>query len=179
MLRELVAAIVRFEWYLKPLRLAERRGAIVISGLATPHDDLDARLVLNAAERTVVGVAWFRALHLLQPEERRRVLVLDDPTGAFDMANQAGFVSTLRAFVRLTHPEQVIVTTHDDMLAAVLAEELALVDGWPDSVARVRCQRDGNDASFARVEWTAASVQATREESEKLGLGEGEATLFA
>lgn len=95
------------------------------------------------------------------------------------MANQAGFVSTLRAFVRLTHPEQVIVTTHDDILAAVLAEELAPVDGWPDSVVRVRCQRDRDDASFARVEWVASSGRATREESEKLGLGEGEAKLFA
>ena len=177
-LRELVAAIVRFEWYFKPLHVSEEGRAVVLGGLATSKPDLDARLLLNAAERTVVGVAWFLALHLLQPASRRRVLVLDDPTGAFDLANQAGFVSTLRAFVRLTHPEQIVVTTHDDALAAVLAEELAPVDQWPAGVARIRCQRDSADASVARPEWIEAASRATSEESARLGL-EGEATLFA
>jgi wobble nucleotide-excising tRNase len=56
----------------------------------------------------VVGVAWFLALHLLQPAERRRVLVLDDPTSGFDTVNRGGFIATLRAFARLTRPEQLL-----------------------------------------------------------------------
>jgi len=60
---------------------------------------------LTRPSRNVVGVAWFLALQLLQPADRRRVLVLDDPTAAFDAVNQAGFVATLRAFVRLIRPE--------------------------------------------------------------------------
>ena len=124
-LRELVAAIVRFELYFKPLQVPDGNRTLILGGLATAQADLDARLVLNAAERNVVGVAWFLALHLLQPAERRRVLVLDDPASAFDAVNEAGLIATLRAFVRLTRPEQVIVATHDDALAAVLAEALA------------------------------------------------------
>ena len=73
--RELVAAIVRFEWHFKPLIVPERGRTVVLGGLATSRPDLDARLLLNSAERTVLGLAWFLALHLLQPVERRQVLV--------------------------------------------------------------------------------------------------------
>ena len=127
-------------------------------------------MVLNSAERTVLGIAWFLALHMLQPEERRRVLVLDDPTSGFDAANQAGFTSTLRAFIRLTKPEQVAIATYDDAIAALLAEELAEVGGWPQSLARVRFQRDTNDRSYATAERAEAPAGDIDAESERLGL---------
>lgn len=168
--RELVAAIVRFEWYFKPLRMSTDAREIVFGGLATDRADLDARMVLNSAERTVLGIAWFLALHMLQPETRRRVLVLDDPTSGFDAANQAGFASTLRAFVRLTKPEQVAIATYDDAIAALLAEELAEVGGWPQSLARVRFQRDTSDHSYATAERAEAPAGDIDAESERLGL---------
>lgn len=150
--RELVEGIARFEWYFRRLEMHVEGGRVVIGGLATPSTELDARLLLNSAERTVVGVAWFLALHLLQPEERRRVLVLDDPVGAFDLANQAGFVATLRAFIRLTRPEQFVISTHDDAMATTLEIELGPVAGWPSNASRIRCQRDADDASTVKPE---------------------------
>lgn len=59
----------------------------------------------------MLGLAWFLALHMLQPKKRRAVLVLDDPTSAFDSLNTAGFTSTLRALTRLLRPEQVVIAT--------------------------------------------------------------------
>jgi ABC-type hemin transport system ATPase subunit len=105
-------------------------------------------------------------------------VVLDDPTAGFDAVNQAGFVATLRAFVRLTRPDQVVVATHDDALAALLSEELAPVDGWPASTTRVRCRRDPDDGSAAKVEWTESASRATDDEAERLGL-RGKPTLLA
>jgi energy-coupling factor transporter ATP-binding protein EcfA2 len=168
--RELVAAIVRFEWYFKPLKMTGRSRQVRLGGLATEREDLDARLLLNSAEQTVLGIAWFLALHMLQPEERRQVLVLDDPTSGFDAANTAGFASTLRAFIRLLRPKQVVVATHDDQVAAMLAEELAVVDGWPASVARVRFQRDAKDCSEAIKEWASDDQRQVEPEAEQLGL---------
>ena len=43
--RELVAAIVRFEWHFKPLIVPERGRTVVLGGLATSRPDLDARLL--------------------------------------------------------------------------------------------------------------------------------------
>jgi len=169
--RELVAAIVRFEWHFKPLIVPERGRTVVLGGLATSRPDLDARLLLNSAERTVLGLAWFLALHLLQPVERRQVLVLDDPTAAFDAANQAGFISTLRAFVRLARPAQVVVSSHDDAVAAILAEQLAPVDGWPAATVRLRVQRDNTDASVVIPQWEAHESRSLADEVEQLGLG--------
>jgi ABC-type multidrug transport system ATPase subunit len=109
---------------------------------------------------------------MLQPEKRRRVLILDDPTSGFDNANHAGFASTLRAFVRLLKPEQVVVTTHDDSVAAVLTEELAVVDDWPRSVARLRFQRDENDFSAFSVEDCSKETRKFEPETRRLGLPE-------
>ena len=95
--RGLLAAFVRFEWYFKPPEISGKDDELVIGGIATDQADLDARLTLNAAERSVFGLAWFLSLHLLQPRERRRVLAIDDAAAAFDVPNQAAFVSTLRA----------------------------------------------------------------------------------
>jgi len=41
-----------------------------------------------------LGLASFMALHLLQPPNRRRVLVMDDRVSVFDSANQTGFLSS-------------------------------------------------------------------------------------
>ncbi len=172
--RELVAAIVRFEWYFQPLLIPDAGRKVVLGGLSTSDASLDARLVLNSAERTALGVAWFLALHLLQPAERRRVLVMDDPVSVFDAANQAGFTSTLRAFVRLTRPEQVVVAAHDDVVASVLAEELAPVDEWPTSVTLFRCQRDASDFSTFVATWESEESRSIAEEAERLRL-QGEA----
>lgn len=170
--RELVASAVRFEWYFQPLLVPEAGRKIVLGGLATPRDDLDARLLLNSAERTTLGLAWFLALHMLQPADRRRVLVLDDPTSGFDVSNQAGFVSTLRTFVRLVRPEQLFVATHDDTFAVSLSEELGSVDGWPATVARLRCQRDPDDCSRITVVREDASSRSVALSSRDLGLHE-------
>jgi energy-coupling factor transporter ATP-binding protein EcfA2 len=169
-LRELVAATGRFEWYFKPLQIPQGDRTFVLGGLATTRPDLDARMTLNSAERHALGVAWFLTLHLLQPAARRRVLVLDDPTSGFDAVNQAGFVATLRAFVRLTRPEQMILATQDDTLAAVLSEELTPVDGWPQSATRIRCRRDGEDHTATTVFDCPAARRDITEESEILGL---------
>lgn len=168
--RELVGAIVRFEWYFKPLQMPPSGRKLVFGGLATTQQDLDARLVLNAAEGTALGIAWFLALHMLQPPERRAVLVLDDPVSVFDAPNLGGFISTLRAFVRLTRPDQVIITTHDDVTASLLVEELAPVEGWPSAVALLRCERGDDDRSIVRELPTVAAVSSLKDEIERLGL---------
>src|SRR4029079_18666765 len=54
---EITAAITRFEWYFKPLHMSGDDGKIIFGGLATDRPDLDARMVLNSAERSLLGVA--------------------------------------------------------------------------------------------------------------------------
>jgi ABC-type nitrate/sulfonate/bicarbonate transport system ATPase subunit len=127
-------------------------------------------MTLNSAERSVLGVAWFLALHLMQPEERRRVLVLDDPTAAFDTTNQWSFAATVRAFVRLTRPDQVLIATHDDAVAASLADDLAPANGWPEAVTRLRCERGADDASTVINEAHISDSQDTQRELALLGL---------
>jgi hypothetical protein len=168
--RELLAAFVRFEWYFKPPEISGKDDELVIGGIATDQADLDARLTLNAAERSVFGLAWFLSLHLLQPRERRRVLAIDDAAAAFDVPNQAAFVSTLRAFVRLSRPEQVVAVTHDAALAELLAEELAPVEDWPAAVARIRCQRNMEDKSVSTPEWREESSRDLESDLARLGL---------
>jgi hypothetical protein len=170
--RELVASIVRFEWYFQPLLVPQKGRRIVLGGLATSQPDLDARLLLNAAERTALGIAWFLALHLLQPPDRRQVLVLDDPTSVFDAPNQAGLISTLRAFVRLTRPAQLVVSTHDEFVAALLLDELAPVDGWPTGSRRIRCQRDSHDRTVIVAGPERREPLSVETEVKHLGLGE-------
>lgn len=169
--RELMAALVRFEWYFKPLQIPHAPGKLVFGGLATPHADLDASMTLNSAERSVLGVAWFLALHLMQPPERRQVLVLDDPTAAFDTTNQWSFVATVRAFVRLTRPEQILISTHDDAVAATLTDDLAPVNDWPREVSMLRCERGPQDASVVAQEALIADSYDTERELALLGLG--------
>jgi hypothetical protein len=168
--RELVAAMVRFEWYFHPLKVPRAGRQVVFGGLSTPDEQLDARLVLNAGERSLVGLGWFLSLHLLQPEDRRQVLVLDDPTATLDPFNQAGVVSTLRAFLRLARPEQVVVASQDEGVAGLLSEELAPVDGWPSSITKVRCSRDAHGFSVAEPAWSESTTRVVAEEVERLGL---------
>jgi energy-coupling factor transporter ATP-binding protein EcfA2 len=174
--RELVAGVVRFEWYFEPLLVSDQDRKIVLGGLATSRPDLDARMLVNSAERTALGLAWFLALHMLQPAERRRVLVLDDPTSGFDAPNQAGFVSTLRTFVRLVRPEQLFIATHDDGVAAILAEELGSVDGWPSTVATLRCQRDADDCSVITGVQEREGGRSVSDSSKRLGVQEAART---
>lgn len=168
--RELLAALVRFEWYFKPPAISGQDRELVLGGIATDREDLDARLMLNAAERSVVGLAWFLALHLLQPRERRRVLAIDDASAAFDSTNQAAFVSTLRALVRLSRPQQLVVVTHDMAIAESLAEELAPVGNWPASVVRIRCERSKKDVSVSYLEGRDDSPRDFQADLERLGL---------
>jgi hypothetical protein len=149
--RELLVSLVRFEWYFNPPKISGKKGELEIGGIATARADLDARLVLNAAERSVFGLAWFLALYLLQPDERRQVLAIDDASAAFDSTNQAAFVSTLRALVRMVRPKQVVLCSHDSAVAESLMEELAPVDGWPTRARRVRCERDQSNLSRCEV----------------------------
>jgi energy-coupling factor transporter ATP-binding protein EcfA2 len=163
--RELVTALTRFEWYFEDLQVAINQGEIELKGLSTTAEGLDIRLLLNAAERDVVGIAWFLSLHLMQARDERRVLVIDDPAEGFDAVNRAGFVSTLRTLVRLARPEQVILTTHDELLADLFEEELAPVAGWPIELVRVRCRRDRDALSVAnRREVAPANADLDREE---------------
>lgn len=168
--RELLAALVRFEWYFKPPVISGQDRKLMIGGIATDREDLDARLMLNAAERSVVGLAWFLALYLLQPNDRRRVLAIDDASAAFDPANQAGFVTTLRAFVRLVRPQQLVVVSHDDVVAESLAEELAPVGDWPAAVSRVRCERNKDDVSVFRLKQGDETARDLESDLKRLGL---------
>jgi hypothetical protein len=168
--RELTAAIVRFEWYFKPLQLSGEDGEVIFGGLATDRPDLDARMLLNSAEKSLLGVAWFLALHMLQPGARREVLVLDDPASGLDPMNQAGFASTLRAFVRLITPKQVVLATHDDSVAAVFAEEFALPGEWPASIKRLRFQRDDEDFTSVTEEPVPKKSLGLADETKRLGL---------
>lgn len=146
--QELVAALVRFEWYFAdPLEMAVKKRSMQISGLSSSDPNLDIRMLLNEAEKTVVGIAWFLALHTLQSKPDREVLVLDDPASGFDETNKAAFVATLRSLLRMLEPKQVLVTTHDDAVVALLEQELGQVAGWPAEVGILRCSRSADGAS--------------------------------
>jgi hypothetical protein len=153
--RELVAALVRFDWYFKPLKMQADKKGLHMSGIANDDETQDVRYLLNAAERTVVGIAWFLALHLLQHEDDRRVLVLDDPASGFDSTNKAAFVATLRAVVLLLEPEQVLITTHDDALVALLEQEFAVIDR---GLEVLRCRRKASGVSEIRREAAGSAV---------------------
>ena len=159
--RELVAALVRFEWYFEPLQITVKERALRFSGGANSDPKQDVRLLLNAAERSVVGIAWFLALHILQPEKDRRVLVLDDPASGFDSMNKAAFIATFRSVARLLEPEQLLITTHDDTLVALLEQEFAQIDDWPSEVGVLRCKRTGSGASEVEPDERKQQTQKT------------------
>jgi hypothetical protein len=170
--RELVACLTRFEWYFHPLHMRTEGNGLHLTGLATPDETQDIRFLLNEAERTAVGIAWFLALHILQLPEDRKVLVLDDPASGFDEMNKAAFLATLRSIVQLFEPEQLLITTHDDTLAALLEQELAPVEGWPAELGQLRCRRTNSATSVAEP-WlkAGASSQPTDLDGELRALG--------
>jgi uncharacterized protein with PIN domain len=147
LLTELIAALTRFEWYFHPFKMSVDRGSIRLSGLATASDELDVRMLLNAGERAIVTVAWFLALHLLQPESHRNILVLDDPFSTLDENNQAALIATLRAVTRLTTPDLLVLTSHDRGVADALEREFGALDGWPATTARIRFSRSPDGTS--------------------------------
>lgn len=140
-LSELISALTRFEWYFHPFEMTVEGGRVRFGGLATRSTDLDVRMLLNTGERSIVRVAWFLALHLLQPPEHRTILVLDDPFTNLDENNQAAFVSTLRAFARLTRPRLLLLSCHDRTVSDAIEREFAQVNGWPSGCTRLRCSR--------------------------------------
>jgi len=146
--QELVSALVRFEWYFdEPLEVAVKGREMRMWGLSAGDPELDIRMLLNEAERSVVGIAWFLALHILQPKPCRQVLLLDDPASGFDETNKAAFVATLRSLLHMLKPEQFLITTHDDAVVALLEQELGEVGGWPPEMAVLRCSRRSDGSS--------------------------------
>lgn len=147
---ELVGALVRFEWYFRPLNVEVRGRELRLHGLSTDDPDLDVRMLLNAAERTIVGIAWFFGLHLTQEKDERSVLILDDPASGFDETNKAAFVSTLSVLLDLLEPAQFLITTHDEALVAALETELARRASVKDPVGLLRCRRTESGSSEIR-----------------------------
>jgi hypothetical protein len=148
--RELVDALVRFEWYFKPLEVEVRGRELRLHGLATDDPKLDIRMLLNAAERTIVGIAWFLGLHVTQERSDRKVLILDDPASGFDETNRAAFISTLSVLLDLLKPAQFLITTHDEALVAALEVELLRPDESKDSPTLLRCRRTESGTSEVR-----------------------------
>lgn len=112
--RELTAAIVRFEWYFKPLQVTSDARKVVLGGLATERADLDARLLLSSAERTVLGL----------PGLLRYICCNRSPPGRYwswTIRRQASTTRTLRASLApyahspdCLRPEQIVIATHDE-----------------------------------------------------------------
>ena len=120
---ELVAALTRFEWYFERVKLRARRDSMAFEGMVTDREKLQLRMLLNAGESAIVGLAWFLALHVLQEKAQRRVLLLDDPFGGLDANNRAAVLATLRAFARLCAPAFFMVSTHDEGFGDLLERE--------------------------------------------------------
>ena len=177
LLQELVAALTRFEWYFHDVRMDVSDGQIRLSGLATEEADIDIRLLLNAGERTIVMIAWFLALYILQPAPLRNVLVLDDPFSTLDENNRAALIATLRMLVRLTRPDQVVISTHERVVAEALTREFGAIEEWPDTVCRIECSRSADGVSIARCERIGAPIPDYDSEVARLGLAGGSPAL--
>jgi energy-coupling factor transporter ATP-binding protein EcfA2 len=140
-LTELVMALTRFEWYFRPPAIEVTPRAVAIGGMATKSRELDVRMLLNAGERSIVTLAWFLALHVLQPTSDRASLVLDDPFAHLDSTNEAAAVATIRSLVRLTKPQMFVFSSRSQALADSVAEEFAEFEGWPSRRLRYRFSR--------------------------------------
>ena len=127
---------------------------MAFEGMVTDREKLQLRMLLNAGESAIVGLAWFLALHVLQEKAQRRVLLLDDPFGGLDANNRAAVLATLRAFARLCAPAFFMVSTHDEGFGDLLEREFGRVGDWPSGVNRVRFER-GPDNSPNSVEVSA------------------------
>jgi hypothetical protein len=138
--------------------------------MATDEDRNDLRMLLNAGERSIVTLSWFMALFLLQPAERRRALILDDPFATLDATNQAAALATLRMFVRLTRPELLIFSCHDRMMAEGVLHEMGGVNGWPDDRTHYHFERTSTGVSVANEVEETASPPDLEAEIDQLGL---------
>ncbi len=170
LLVELIAALTRFEWYFHPFKMSMQRGTVRLAGLATSSAEMDVRMLLNSGERAIVTMAWFLALHLLQPEPKRRVLILDDPFSVLDENNQAALIATVRSFARLTKPELLLFTSHDRIVSDAIEREFAAVADWPSTVARIRFSRTPDGTSTVDGHPTDAPRAEYERELSRLGL---------
>jgi hypothetical protein len=172
-LAELVRSMTRFEWYFDRIDLRRNKNGLHLTNMVRERPNVDIRLLLNSAEASVVGMAWFLALHLLQPRERRQVLVIDDPSAPFDATNQSAFVETLRVVARLCRPDMIVIATHDTGLAQVLKREMVPVDGWPTRSSTLTLERAADGACQpVRAPDAESTVRPAdpHHEAERLGL---------
>jgi energy-coupling factor transporter ATP-binding protein EcfA2 len=170
---ELISALTRFEWYFTPVGFDLSNGRLGMHGMVKEGPSYDVRMLLNAGERSIVTFSWFLALYLLQPEEHRRVLALDDPFANLDANNQAAAISTLRMFLRLVRPDQVVFSCHDQMLAEGVLHEMGEVEDWPLGRTYLRLQRSPKGFSeSASINFPAAAPDLD-DEIAHLGLSEG------
>jgi energy-coupling factor transporter ATP-binding protein EcfA2 len=171
-LAELVMALTRFEWYFRPPLVDVERRSVTVGGMATSSPDLDIRMLLNAGERSIVTLAWFLALHVLQPSADRATLVLDDPFAHLDSTNEAAAIATLRSLVRLTRPEMFVFGCRNQALADTVAEEFAEFEGWPKRRLRYRFSRAPDAAAIAEPVTDIDAVADLDAELSRIGLRE-------
>lgn len=169
-LAELVAALTRFEWYFGRFEVDVEKQAVAFRKMVVDSDALDLRMLLNAGERSIVTIAWFLALHLLQPPARRRVLVMDDPLAALDANNAQAAIATLRTIARLTKPDLFLFSTHDLATAESVERELQPVGEWPARTSRLHFSRDSRGLTRAEAADAALAEPDVEDELERLGL---------
>lgn len=78
-------------------------------------------IVLSSSQLNVLAVSTFLALNLAIDSLPLRLVALDDPLQSLDTVNLLGLADLLR---RVKQTRQVIVSTHDERLAALLTRKL-------------------------------------------------------
>lgn len=134
--------------------------------LWTSLDDVPAQVtvdepatVLSSSQLNVLAVSTFLALNLAVESLPLQLVVLDDPLQSLDTVNLLGLADLLR---RVREARQVIVSTHDETLAGLLARKLRPVDqrqrtrtivlqGWTREGPTVRQHDVGADPSPLRL----------------------------
>jgi hypothetical protein len=115
-------------------------------------------------------LAWFLALHLLQDKKQRHVLMLDDPFGGLDPNNRAAVVATTRAYARLIRPDFFMISTHEEGLGEVLAQELGPVNGWPKSIGMLKLKRQADNSLCVEEFFPAPDQLSFSAELSRLGV---------
>lgn len=82
--------------------------------------------VLSSSQLNVLAVTTFLSLNLAVESLPLQIVALDDPLQSLDTVNLLGLADLLR---RVKQSRQVIVSTHDERLAGLLARKLRPVDG--------------------------------------------------
>ncbi len=77
--------------------------------------------MLSSSQLNVLAVSTFLSLNLAIESLPLQVVALDDPLQSLDTVNLLGLADLLR---RVKASRQVIVSTHDERLAALLARKL-------------------------------------------------------